>query len=362
MRRIKRKTLIVSLGYEGGCLYYANSIVKNLTNKCNFDLWVSSSSVDIPFEAVYKIPLNKGIKGQLFFLLLAPYFFLKAYLGALIKYDKLLVFGPNNFDSLFLLSFRLAKKPSYLVVHDGVMHLGERNSLHQYILNMAMRLSYNHIFLTNYVSKMVKDKLGITRPSFILPHGPIIYGDVLEHPMNNQLELLVVGRLSFYKGLHIIRDLIPDLESIHCKLTLAGKISPEYKDLFTSSKFVQVDDRYLSDDDISNYVNRCDLILMPYVEATQSGIAALSIGYAKPAIISQVGGLPEQLDKDSSFHMETIDSNGIIRIIQDILSDNRIYYKKVEALKKLQDSVSWDKLSDLLIKKLNDIQQARPEN
>ena len=123
----KKKTLIVSLGYEGGCLYYANSIIRNLSKSFSYDLIVSSSSEDIPKEATLKLPLYKGMLGQLFFLLLSPVVFLYILFCAYFKYDKLVVFGPNNFDSLFLCVFKILGRDSYLVIHDGIMHAGEKD-------------------------------------------------------------------------------------------------------------------------------------------------------------------------------------------------------------------------------------------
>ena len=342
----KKKTLIVSLGYEGGCLYYANSIIRNLSKSFSYNLIVSSSSEDIPKEATLKLPLYKGMLGQLLFLSISPLVFLYILFCAYFKYDKLVVFGPNNFDSLFLCVFKILKKDSYLVIHDGIMHAGEKDRYHQKLLNLSMKYASNHIFLTNYVALNVQTILHIVRPYFILPHGPIIYGEPKEAHLGNELRLLVIGRLSPYKGLHIIKDIVPKLSSYNCKLTIAGSMSSESRSLFESDENVNIVNHYLTEQEINDYINNNDVILMPYTEATQSGIAAISIGYCKPAIITKVGGLPEQLSCDEAFYMENVNAESLEEQIKLLKSDNTIYYHKTNKLSQKRQQLSWKKIAE----------------
>ena len=343
---MNHKILIVSLGYEGGCLYYANSIIRRLSSSVSYDLIVSSSSDDIPVEATIKLPLFKGLLGQLFFLWFSPIVFIYIFISALIKYDKLIVFGPNNFDCLFLFVFKLLNKDNYLVIHDGVMHEGERDNFHQKILNLAMKQASFHIFLTEYVAHRVHSHLNIIKPYFIIPHGPIVFGSPKESHIGSNIRLLVIGRLSPYKGLHIISEIIPLLKSYDCTLTIAGSLSSEMRPLFEKEDGIDIIDHYLTEEEINTLLNECDVILMPYTEASQSGIAAMSIGYCKPAIITKVGGLPEQLSREEAFYMESIDSASLISQISLIKKDKNVYYRKIKNLEAKRQKMSWEKITE----------------
>ncbi|MCS6940794.1 MAG: glycosyltransferase, partial [Roseiflexus sp.] len=43
------------------------------------------------------------------------------------------------------------------------------------------------------------------------------------------------------------------------------------------------------------YFSACDAVVLPYLEATQSGVAQLAIGFEKPMIATSVGGMPETI-------------------------------------------------------------------
>lgn len=343
---MKKKVLIVSLGYGGGCLYYANSIIQRLSSSFPYNLYVSSSSEDIPCGATRKLPMIRGIIGQLLFLILSPIVFVHTLVVSSIKYNKLVVFGPNNFDCLFLAVFGVLGRERYLVIHDGVMHQGEYDNKHQAIMNLAMRLASHHIYLTEYVAHRVKSRLNIVKPYYIIPHGPIIYGKPQPRNLGNVLKLLVIGRLSYYKGLHIICKIIPYLKTNKCELTIAGSMPSDIRHLFANNDCVNLIDHYLTEEEINRLVNDNDVLLMPYIEATQSGIAAMSIGYCRPSIITKVGGLPEQLSSNEAFYMGNISSDSLLEQILQIKNNNDLYYEKTKNLELKKNALNWESITE----------------
>jgi glycosyltransferase involved in cell wall biosynthesis len=55
-------------------------------------------------------------------------------------------------------------------------------------------------------------------------------------------------------------------------------------------------DEYISNEDVALYFCSADVVILPYVEATQSGIVQIAFGMDKPVITTRVGGLPEVVD------------------------------------------------------------------
>lgn len=73
---MSKKILCVSLGYEGGCVYYANQLLNHFpTDK--IDVWIAASTEEPFCGKAKKIKVYKGLIGQLwswtFFL---PYYLL----------------------------------------------------------------------------------------------------------------------------------------------------------------------------------------------------------------------------------------------------------------------------------------------
>ena len=142
------------------------------------------------------------------------------------------------------------------------------------------------------------------------------------------------------------------MEENNFHLTLAGSISNEYKPLFSNNSSISIIDRYLTDKELDYYLNESDLILMPYIEATQSGIAAMSIAYSKPAVISQVGGLPEQLSKEEAYYMDSLNAKSLLNQIIFAKNNRQDYLSKVECLKMKKGMISWKSLSEKLVREL----------
>jgi glycosyltransferase involved in cell wall biosynthesis len=82
--------------------------------------------------------------------------------------------------------------------------------------------------------------------------------------------LLVVGE--FYEDSEPYYNLVE-------KLGLSGKV-----------RFV---DRYVGNEEVESFFLASDLVVLPYVSATQSGIVQISIAFDRPVVVTDVGGLPE---------------------------------------------------------------------
>jgi len=51
--------------------------------------------------------------------------------------------------------------------------------------------------------------------------------------------------------------------------------------------------RYTPNEEVGMYFMASDLVVLPYESATQSGIVQIAYGFAKPCLVTDVGGLPE---------------------------------------------------------------------
>jgi glycosyltransferase involved in cell wall biosynthesis len=65
---------------------------------------------------------------------------------------------------------------------------------------------------------------------------------------------------------------------------------------------VRLEDRYISNEDVAVYFSAADVVVLPYVEASQSGIVPIAYSFDTPVISTRVGGLPEAvLDGETGF-------------------------------------------------------------
>jgi glycosyltransferase involved in cell wall biosynthesis len=59
---------------------------------------------------------------------------------------------------------------------------------------------------------------------------------------------------------------------------------------------VRVVDRYVANEEVGTYFRAADVVVLPYVTATQSAIVATAFSFERPVIVTRVGGLPDLVE------------------------------------------------------------------
>jgi glycosyltransferase involved in cell wall biosynthesis len=57
-------------------------------------------------------------------------------------------------------------------------------------------------------------------------------------------------------------------------------------------------DRFISDDETARLFTDADMVVLPYIEASQSGVLAIANSFAKPVIVTDVGELGRSVEHD----------------------------------------------------------------
>jgi glycosyltransferase involved in cell wall biosynthesis len=119
--------------------------------------------------------------------------------------------------------------------------------------------------------------------------------------------LLFFGFIKAYKGLMVLLDAMPRLRALFgdddFRLLVVGDFyedSTPYRqriaELGIADRLTLVDG-YLPNEDVPRYFTAADLVVLPYLSATQSGIVQIAYRYDRPVVTTRVGGLPEFVDE-----------------------------------------------------------------
>ncbi|MBX0327753.1 glycosyltransferase [Oscillochloris sp. ZM17-4] len=115
--------------------------------------------------------------------------------------------------------------------------------------------------------------------------------------------LLFFGFVRPYKGLeYLIQALSLIREQIDVHLLVVGEFwtAPEfyerYADEFGVRDMITIVNRYVPNEEIRPYFDAADVVVLPYISATQSGVVQLAFGFGKPVITTRVGGLYEVVE------------------------------------------------------------------
>lgn len=218
---------------------------------------------------------------------------------------------------------------SSLVIHDFYTHKGESSMLIEALQRKAMTAATRVIFLSNFVKQQALKALDTLSTVVIIPHPIIDAGVENTLPYNPSPNILFLGRVVEYKGINLLIEAVQDIPIN--KLTIAGKQTGLRIDGSTKLNII---DKYLSAAKIAALLESHELLVLPYLEASQSGILTLGISARMVMLVSAVGGLSEQLDKDMAVWVEpTVQSirEGLI----SLMSNEETYSKVKTNISKL---------------------------
>jgi glycosyltransferase involved in cell wall biosynthesis len=112
--------------------------------------------------------------------------------------------------------------------------------------------------------------------------------------------MLFFGYVRAYKGLGVLLDAMPlILKKMSGMLLIAGEFyedEEKYRKKIRQlglEKHIQLYSNYIPNEEISTYFSAADVVVLPYVSATQSAIVPVAYHFNKPVIVTNVGGLAE---------------------------------------------------------------------
>ena len=175
--------------------------------------------------------------------------------------------------------------------------------------------------------------------------------------LNDGKYILFFGLVRKYKGLDLAIRAMADEEIIsqNIKLIVAGEFY-ESEDVYNklinqlNLKNIIIFNEFVEDDKVPDFFSICNLVILPYKSATQSGVTQLAMNYSKPMLVTNVGGLPEIIDHDKDGYISSIEPKEISKHILNYFSDENNEIKMSAALSKKQHFYSWDHFTDEILK------------
>lgn len=142
--------------------------------------------------------------------------------------------------------------------------------------------------------------------------------------------LLFFGLVRKYKGLDVLLAAAAKARArVDCRLIVAGEFyDPVEKylaliDDYDLREHVTLEDRYIPNEEVSGLFERADVLVLPYLSATQSGVAQVALANGLPIIASRTGGLQEIVaDGVNGLLVPPGDSDALARAIIDYFENH----------------------------------------
>jgi len=230
---------------------------------------------------------------------------------------------------------------SIITIHDAVSHKGE--SFLKKIVHKMQLVAYSLFFKKIIVhSDIIKRQLPsfINRNKiFVIPH--INYNHLFQNnhakglSVKNKFTVLFFGRILEYKGLKYLINAFNNLDENKYELIIAGEGDIG---IHINKKNIKVINRFISDSEIPNLFNNTDVVVVPYIEASQSGVIYLSFAYSKPVIATNVGSLDDIVnDGENGYVVRPKSSRELFLAIKKI-SNPLVYSKFTNNIKNVEIS------------------------
>jgi glycosyltransferase involved in cell wall biosynthesis len=142
--------------------------------------------------------------------------------------------------------------------------------------------------------------------------------------------LLFFGFVRPYKGLSYLIQAMPDiLDRMDARLVIAGEFwedkDPYLKLIKTLGleEKVTIADRYIPNEEIPTFFYASDIVILPYISVTGSGLVQLAFGFQKPVVATRIGALAEVVaDKKTGFLVPPRNPEEIAKAVKAFFSDS----------------------------------------
>ncbi len=239
-----------------------------------------------------------------------------------------------TFDPRLFFALR-RRQPLVMTVHDPVPHQGHRLRRRNQLIERAWRRRADCLVVH---SPQLITALGHVRQRVaVLPHGAEVLATPLPRP--GTPAVLLFGRLEPYKGVRVLTEAMeyvwrtrPDVRLLVC-----GK-GPATGDLPDDPR-VEARLEYIPEADVDPLFAKASLVVLPYTDASQSGVGTMAIARGIPAIVSEIGGLTD-LVIDDPFSVPPGDSSALAdAIVRHVDHGDGV---RIEVLRLANERLGWD--------------------
>jgi len=271
--------------------------------------------------------------------------------------------------------------PWVVTEHDPVPHLGMGISFHSRLARRLIRRRAAHIFVHGPVGKeqLVSQGVDSSRVNVIY-HGELgsFFSQVSTEKDIEREEktILFFGALRPNKGVEL---LIPIADKMHSQFPdvqfiVAGspEVSRELKKngwgvklqtilrKMRSCPYFEVHDRFIPDKEVASFFQRASITLLPYLDATQSGVAMVAMPLGSIVVATRVGDIPYVIQDGQTGFLTEANVESVVAKLSFVLSYAREMQKiRDNARTWAERECNWDRIAGQAAEVYRIICQAR---
>ncbi|MCP4666033.1 MAG: glycosyltransferase family 4 protein [Deltaproteobacteria bacterium] len=352
----KVRILILCFWAHGSCYYtvkYCNALAArgmevHLVAPGNFMYDLLSPQIKCeqwPYDAPEKLTLRALLK--------TPFQALRVIgLVRSVRPDWIHLLWPHHVP--IFLGWLLKQHNFAYTVHDPVLHSGESGNLRSFVQKKLIYLA-DICFVHGQKNKRDLEKGYGVSPErvFSIPHGAFRFWNDLPNVQKENM-VLFFGRIRQYKGFDVLLEAfeivtreIPSLRLCICGKGNMDALWPRIKTLSN----VEVVNRFIEHDEIPEFFLRSMFLVLPYTEATQSGVIPMAFALGRTCIATKVGAIPEVVRHgENGILVRPSDPDELAGAILSLAQDKKELMRLQENAQRSADlsgALSWDRAAEI---------------
>jgi glycosyltransferase involved in cell wall biosynthesis len=217
-----------------------------------------------------------------------------------IDFDLIHVTNNSLYDLWILKSLvKHSRKKILYTMHDPIPHSTSSfkrkliNSILLFQNKRILKFAGNNLFVL--VHSVEPIPINLVRSNILYyphPHSQVNFqvDDIFNLKESKKIKISFVGRIDRYKGIERFIKVMSTLDRVVLDkyfLTIAGKGNLDYNNAFEMNRL----NRFLTEDEFDSIIKYSDILVLPYLDATASGVLSRVIPFKKRVIISNLPGL-----------------------------------------------------------------------
>jgi len=200
----------------------------------------------------------------------------------------------------------------------------------------------------------------------VIPHGSYtFFKKYTKNEINNNENcVLNFGYIGENKGIEYLVKAIPIVSQVisDIKVIIAGEGDfLKYSKLIEDSSKFEIYNEFIPNEKVPELFQRAKIVVLPYTyHRGHSGVLNIAFAFGKPAIVTNVGSLPEMVEYGKSgLIVPPKDPEALAEAIIKLLEDDELRKKMSRNALKRAEELSWDNIAKMYIKVYEEVLDER---
>jgi glycosyltransferase involved in cell wall biosynthesis len=236
-----------------------------------------------------------------------------------------------------------------VTVHDPRLHPGDRSALANRLGQRPLLRQAGLVFVhSEALREELLEHFRRLPPVEVVPHG---IAEPRVAPLPERPALLFFGRIStYYKGLDVLLEAMPLIwqRVPEATLTIAGAGEIAHHQVLNDPR-VTLRNEYVPDEELPVLFGAASCCVLPYRQASQSGVGSRAKSFGRAIVATDVGGLPELVSPESGRLVPAGAPVPLAEAVIEILTTPGLAESMSRAAAAWVAEAGWDRVAELTL-------------